>query len=207
MSVQQVYIVRHGETDYNVAHRWQGQLQIPLNANGRAQAQALRDVLADVAFTGVYSSDLVRAYDTARIIAAPHEVSITAEPRYREMLLGVFQGKTRDELHEYYPDDVVEWDADDSFAPQGGESRLMVRRRALAAWQAMIAADDAETLLMVTHGGVLRMLMPLVLDDPQLQRESFGNTSLTHLRRSRTNGHRWEVMALNDTSHLGEGGR
>lgn len=203
MSVQQVYIVRHGETDYNVAHRWQGQLQIPLNANGRAQAHALRDVLVDVTFTGVYSSDLIRAYDTARIITEPHNVGITAEPRFREMLLGVFQGKTRDELHEQYPTQVEKWNIDDSFAPDGGESRLTTRQRALAAWQAMLAADDAETLLMVTHGGVLRMLMPLILDDPQLQREKFGNTSLTHLRRSTTNGHRWQVVRLNDTTHLG----
>ncbi len=200
MSVKQVYIVRHGETDYNVAHRWQGQLQVPLNARGRRQAQALRDMLRDTDFSAIYSSDLVRAYDTACIIAEPHQMPVITDPRLREFAMGVFQGKVQSQIETQFPAEARQWLASDAFAPPGGESRHTTGRRGLAAWHSMLSDRAGERVLLVAHGGILRQFLPDVLNDRRYKTVRFANTSLTHLER--IHGDRWRVLALNSRPHL-----
>jgi broad specificity phosphatase PhoE len=200
MSVKQVYIVRHGETDYNVAHRWQGQLQIPLNARGRRQAQALRDMLRDTYFAAIYSSDLVRASETARIIAEPHPAAVITDPRLREYALGIFQGKVQAQIEAQFPYEVSRWSASDTFAIPGGESRLTTRRRGLSAWHSILSDAAGERIMLVAHGGILRQFLPDVLNDRQYQSVQFSNTSLTQLERVR--GDMWRVVTLNARPHL-----
>jgi broad specificity phosphatase PhoE len=200
MSVKQVYIVRHGETDYNVAHRWQGQLQIPLNATGRTQAAALRDMLRDTDFAAVYSSDLVRASETARIIAEPHGLSIRLDPRLREYSLGIFQGKIQEQIDAQFPHEVSQWSSSDAYAIPGGESRLTTRWRGLAAWRAVMSEAAGERVMLVAHGGILRQFLPMVLNDRRYQSVHFSNTSLTRLERVR--GDIWQVVTLNARPHL-----
>lgn len=202
MTVQRILFVRHGETDYNVAHRWQGQLDVPLNDTGRAQATALATYLAQTPIDLIYSSDLKRAFDTAKVVAMARKQSVIPEPRLREIHLGIFQGLTREQLREQYPLELMQWDTNDEFVVQGGESRRQLRERAAAAWEE-ITASAAKTLLLLTHGGTMRVLLPTIVPELGEERWRFPNTSITILERA-TNS-RWRVLELGTTPHLDSG--
>src|SRR5438093_966133 len=97
-------LARHGETDWNREGRWQGWADPPLNESGRAQARELAEQLRLTPFDAVYSSDLLRAHETAEIVAAPHAVPVVADPGLREIDVGSWSGLTRAELQERFPD-------------------------------------------------------------------------------------------------------
>lgn len=199
MPIQQVIIVRHGETDYNAQHRWQGQLDVPLNKNGKAQAEALAKHLANEALDGVFSSDLKRCYDTARPIAKSKNLTVIPDKRLREVHLGLFQGLTRTQIQEVYPHKMMRWDNDDSYVITHGESRSQVQNRTFEAWQEIIKRDDMKTVMIVSHGGAIRMMLTKVL--PQTtERLRFANTSFSILERDNINT--WQVRSINLTPHL-----
>src|SRR6185437_15592133 len=97
-------IARHGETDWNREGRWQGWADPPLNDTGRAQAKQLAGELRDTPFDAVYSSDLRRAFETAEILAAPHDIPVVADPGLREIDVGSWSGLTRAEIDARFPD-------------------------------------------------------------------------------------------------------
>lgn len=194
---KRVFIVRHGETDYNIARRWQGHLDTPLNENGRAQAQALATYLQDEPIDIIYSSNLSRAYDTATAIANLKNMPVISDERLREFTIGVFAGKTRDELEAEMPDVLQQWNNDDNYPLPEGESRIATQKRVVDFWKTIIDSHDAETILFVSHGGTLRMLFRALIDDAQ--EFHFGNTSLSILEQ--VDG-AWHVKALNTSPHL-----
>ena len=164
MARRVLYLTRHGETDWNVAGRWQGHTDIPLNSRGHAQAGAIAEALARVGLVAVVSSDLSRAYDTARIVTErlglplPHR-----DAGLRERAFGPFEGLTRAECERMHP---VLWRAwlDEQRAPEGAEGRGVVAARMVAAMgrvAAGLARDDAPALI-VTHGGALRAAVSTV---------------------------------------------
>jgi len=150
-----VYVARHGETDWNAANRWQGRTDIPLNDRGRAQARALAERLRLVPFGGVVSSDLSRAYETARIVAGELKVALAyADPELRERSFGVFEGLTRAECEAQHAEAWRAWQ-EHRTAPRGGEGSEALRARMVAAMGRVcrdVARDDAPALV-VTHGG------------------------------------------------------
>lgn len=202
MIVKKVYLVRHGETDYNREHRWQGHLDIPLNETGRKQAQALAGYLRDHRIGACYSSDLKRAYDTASLALKYHKIPIQPEPRLREMALGRFQGKTRQQLQAELPDIYEKWNADDAYAPPEGESRLAMQARSLAAWRDIIANAQHETIMLTTHGGTLRMLLPKIVPKIGVHVPRFPNTSITIVSYIDDDG--WQLVSAGQTPHLNE---
>ncbi len=105
----QLILTRHGETDWNIAHRFQGQSDVPLNARGRQQAEQLAAHLIAEKFDAIYASDLSRAWDTAKAIAAQHTCPLIAEPRFREGGFGEWEGCTFSELEERDPSLVKAW--------------------------------------------------------------------------------------------------
>ncbi len=199
MVVERVLLVRHGETDYNVQRRWQGQLDTPLNDTGRKQAQALAQTLRDMSIDVIYSSDLARAADTATILAAPHNLPVIPEPRLREIHVGIFGGLNRQEIHERYPYEMHRWTHDDSYRPDGGESRLQLQERAFAAWEDL-TQRDARTILIVSHGGTIRLLLQRIMPHAQVDGLRFANTSLTILARQAAAG--WRAERIADAAHL-----
>lgn len=205
MSIQRIYLVRHGETDFNVQHRWQGHLQTPLNENGQAQVAALGEYFKTIAVDEIISSDLIRAHDTAHAIAEAKGMTIVDDVRWREFSLGAFEGRTRDELLELMPEAVEQWNNSSDFAPEGGESRNQTQVKAYSAWLDVSSRDDIETALVVSHGGTLRMVMKAIFADDmekiRHQKLHFSNTSITILEKS---GENWDIVALNTTPHLNE---
>jgi probable phosphoglycerate mutase len=126
-----VFIARHGETDWNVAGRWQGHTDVPLNATGRAQAVALAERLRSEGIAAVATSDLSRARHTAEIVAGALRVPLAlVDPDLREQRFGRFEGLTPDECAERYPEDWARYVADRHAGPPGGETRVALRERA-----------------------------------------------------------------------------
>ncbi len=161
----ELWLVRHGQTDWNIQGRYQGQSDIPLNESGLAQAQALSEELraeqaAGKHFTAIYSSDLERACRTAEIIAGPLGLPVRIDARLREINQGDWEGKNYRAIVAQYQDLLAlrEEDALQSRAP-GGESTLEVAERVRAAADDIAAAHPGETVLVVSHGVALACLI------------------------------------------------
>ena len=148
----QILLARHGETDWNLGRRVQGHTDIPLNATGIAQAQALADELAREPIVAVYSSDLSRALDTAGAVAARHRLPVSVDPDLREKNFGSWEGLTDTEISERFPD-----------AKRGvwgdGETTEQVSQRVVAAVERIAARHPGGAVLVVAHGGPLRALL------------------------------------------------
>jgi probable phosphoglycerate mutase len=148
-------LVRHGETDWNLAQRWQGQSDVPLNEAGRAQARALAARMRGETIGLVASSDLGRARETAGIVAAALGLGVSvADPRLREQAFGEFEGLTGRECEERFPEAWARWLADWRAAPPGGEAGPDVVARVTPALLGIARASPSA--LVVMHGRALR---------------------------------------------------
>jgi broad specificity phosphatase PhoE len=149
--------VRHGESTANAADLLAGHLDVPLTERGRAQAIALAPRLAGISFHRALSSDLVRAFDTARLALGERGLPVQPVPALRERAMGAWEGASRRALREdgRFGAVLLSWDVR---AP-GGESNREAALRALA-W--LEAIDTGPTTLLVAHGGVLRSLIGLL---------------------------------------------
>ncbi len=156
-----LYVARHGETDWNVQTRWQGHTDVPLNETGRAQARALAQALREVRLGGVVASDLARAHETARIVAAELGLAVAyVDPSLRERAFGLFEGLTREECETLHPEAWAAW-LDGKRPPRGGEDHETLTARMVAAVARVarqVATEEAPALI-VTHGGALRALV------------------------------------------------
>ena len=145
-------LIRHGETDWNVEGRYQGQADPPLNARGIAQAQALAAALAPLAIDVLYSSPLKRAWQTAEIVAQRLDVPLYPEPRLMEIHQGEWQGRLRSEIAAQYPEIFQKWLTDPwHVTPPGGESLQEVQARVYAAVDEILARHRDQTVGLVTH--------------------------------------------------------
>jgi len=166
--MQRILLVRHGETAWNALGKLQGHTDIELNDVGRAQARSLAAGLGSAAVTAVWTSDLRRARETGAIIATALGLpSPTVDPELRERAFGVFEGLTRSECETLHPDAWRDWIAQ-SGSPPGGELRVdaiarMGRALTRIAMTATTAATSDGAILVVSHGGVMRLwLMDLL---------------------------------------------
>ncbi len=149
-----ILLVRHGTTDWNEVRRVQGQADIEMNAQGRAQAEEVAERLSGLDIEAVYSSDLRRAVETARAIAARHQVEVRLEPAFREIDQGEWTGLLIDEIQRRWPDG---WGpARHHSARPGGEAPDQVRARALDGLKRIVQAHPAGSVVVVTHGGTIR---------------------------------------------------
>jgi broad specificity phosphatase PhoE len=157
-----LFLVRHGETDWNVAGRWQGQTDIPLNEAGRAQARALAERMRGEGLVTIASSDLLRARTTAEIVAAELGLALSVvDRRLREQSFGELEGLTARESEERFPEAWARYVADWRTTPPGGESGTEVLARVVPALQAVAALGSPA--LVVMHGRALRTFVREVL--------------------------------------------
>jgi broad specificity phosphatase PhoE len=153
--VTQILIVRHGETDWNRDGRFQGHADTPLNDAGREQAHALADELAGERIDFVYTSDLVRARETAEIIATRLGADVVARSELREIDVGEWEGLTWLEIEERYPEGARTWH-EHGYGWKSGETYDELGERIIAALR-RIAADHPDLrVLVVGHGGTVR---------------------------------------------------
>jgi len=164
MAPRTLVILRHAETAWNAERRYQGQTDIPLNDIGREQARTLRQQLQrhahlfDPQRTAVVASDLLRAHETAKLVFSEHDIH--TEPGLREIRFGVFEGLTRKEIETQHRAELTRWEDDEpGFCIAGGEPKDDVRTRAVEALERWLTQVPHSTLVVVTHGGVMRQLM------------------------------------------------
>jgi len=151
-------LARHGETDWNRQQRWQGHADVPLNDAGREQARALAEELAGEPLAAIYSSDLLRAYETARAVAERKEMDVIVDRDLREIDVGAWSGLTHDEIRDRFPDDFRAWSEGGIPVGRGGETNDDLHARVVAAAHRIAAAHAGEQVLVVSHGGALRTL-------------------------------------------------
>ena len=155
-----ILLARHGETDWNAERRWQGHADPPLNELGREQARSLAALLAGRPVSAVYSSDLHRASETASIAAEPLGLPVLVDERLREVDVGEWSGLTTAEIEERFPGAVERRRAGGN-GWELGESYEAMGERIEAALLAIAGAHPGETVLVVTHGGPVRMMRRL----------------------------------------------
>ena len=178
-----VYLVRHGTTEWNVAKRAQGQADIELSPEGCKQALAVAHQLSHLDVDAVYSSDLIRAVDTAAPIAKAHGVEVQTDPAFREIDQGEWEGLSVDEIKKRWPE---MWGPARHYnARPGGESPHQVRTRALAGLKRVVEAHPDEIVVIASHGGTIRWLSAEALgyDDHRSARiRGLGNGAVVSLK-------------------------
>jgi len=203
-AISVIYLVRHGETEWNQDTKIQGQTDIPLNSRGRRQAEALAERLAGVPLELIYTSDLSRARVTAELIAArqPQTVPVVALPELRECDYGLWEGLTLTEAARRFPDDWNDWQKHEgSGRPTGGEELIALAGRTGRVFDE--AVGEGKTVLISGHRGSLRTILchALGIEPTFRDRFSIANCSVSALecRPER----RPLLLFLNDTCHLG----
>ena len=198
-----IILVRHGQTEWNRVERFRGRADVPLNATGLAQAEATaRRVAAEWQPSAVYSSPLSRAVKTAEAIARRFALSVEVQPGLADIDYGAWQGLPPDEARARWPEIVEAWYA----APQaaqipGGETLAGLRARALAAVAELAARHAGQTIVLVGHTVVNRIILLGVL--------GLGNDRFWRLRQDtcainvfEADAGDYTLVSLNDTCHL-----
>lgn len=195
-------LVRHGATANNLEQRFTGQTDAPLSAVGLRQAQALGEALAGERFDVIVSSDLLRARQTADAVAARNDAPLRVDADLREVALGTWEGMTRAEIAASAPEDWARWHAEpEAYAPPGGETVVQLRDRAVRALGRWQAEHTVGSVLWVTHGGVIGVLLCHALGIDLKHRGQFrrDNCAITELDIGKQ---RAVVVRLNETCHL-----
>ncbi len=157
MAARTLVLWRHGRTSWNLASRFQGQEDVPLDEVGFDQARRAAQTLLALQPTHIVSSDLSRALDTARALAHLAEIEVTTDEDLRETFAGEWQGLTKAEIMQSYGKDYADWGGDSNVRPGGGETRLEVAERVMRGInRALEVVPDGGTLVVASHGGALR---------------------------------------------------
>lgn len=155
-----IFLVRHGETDWNVAKRYQGQTDIPLNDKGKMQAQKVAKRLASEKLAAIYASDLQRAFYTAEAIATHHKLSVVPMKAFREISFGEWEGSSfssldtgaREQIDKIFTDPA-------NIEVPGGENFQQMQERAICGIEELIAKHPNDTIAVVSHGAAIRTIL------------------------------------------------
>jgi broad specificity phosphatase PhoE len=186
-------IWRHGRTSWNAASRYQGQADPPLDETGLAQAALAATMIATLRPDAIVTSDLQRALSTAEALERVTGLVPMIDSRLRERSLGHWEGLTRSEVAQRYPDEMTDWLAGRDVTRRGGESRSEVAERALAAFAEL---DDVELAVVVTHSATAMALTSGLLGLSQ-NHPVLGPLANCHWTEVRRDDSGWRVRAHN----------
>jgi probable phosphoglycerate mutase len=204
LSSLRIFLVRHGETEWNRIGRFQGRNDQPLNEKGRKQAQALAEALQNEEFKAIYTSPLPRSLETARSIRVFHpETPLIEEANFMEMDLGEFEGVDGRQWMEKNQAFVKAWAQNPSSVRMpGGESLREVQSRALEALKAITALyASGDTLLICSHNFVLLTLLCHALEIPLDRFREVKKGTASYSLLTLKNG-RFQAEMINERSHL-----
>lgn len=206
MTATRVVLLRHGRTGHNHAGLWQGQLDIPLDDVGRAQAVSAGEGLARRIETWqaagetvrLVSSDLSRAFETAKAVASASGLEVAVDKRLREIYAGQWQGLTRAQIaSSAMAGELAAWSNGEDVAVGGGEKRSEAGRRAADCLVELASAMDGGTLVAVTHGGVMRGATLTLLGLEGGDWFLFAGVGNCHMIDLQPGAPRWRVLAYN----------
>ncbi|RYD05385.1 hypothetical protein N752_08560 [Desulforamulus aquiferis] len=198
-----IYLVRHGETSWNAGGRFQGHSDIPLTDKGKEQAQYLAERLRKEKIDAFYSSDLLRARETAEILAKPHGLPVQNVKELREINFGQWEGLTSREISENFSEISSEWWSKPLTTQiPSGERLLDVVHRCQEAILRIAEEQVDKSSVVVAHGGVIRALVGTVLgmDLNYFWKLRLDNVSLTVIEIFESDKAILELY--NDTCHL-----
>ena len=199
-----VIFIRHGQTEWNVTGRYQGQSDVQLSEEGRQQAVKLAENFPVERVDAIYASDLQRAMVTAETIAKQFGLSVQAEPAFRELSFGDWEGLTYQQIVDKWEDAMANFlQHPDILEIPGGESFPAVQQRAMKRLNELIEKHDGQTIVVVAHGAVLRTMLTAALHMPLQYLWSIRqfNTAVNIVRYDA--GANPTVELLNSTAHLG----
>lgn len=198
-----VIFVRHGETVWNREGRCQGSSDIPLSEIGLEQAEALAAVLGRETVAAIYSSDLIRARQTADAIAGRHRLPVTTDARLRELNQGELEGRSLKEMLAGQPDLLKRWmDEPADVCMPGGESLRAMQARAGRALEEIIRRHPDQTVIVVGHGLCTRSLLCRMLEI-DLNRFRIFRLDNASISETECNARGIVLVRVNDTHHLG----
>jgi glutamate-1-semialdehyde 2,1-aminomutase len=202
----EIIIIRHGETEWNKTGRFQGHSDVPLSAEGRAQAEALGRNLAVDHVDAIYASDLTRAMETAAPLAARFGLPVISDPQLRELNFGAWEGRNFNDVNAENPNAMKNFytDPEQADIPES-EPFPEFQRRIAGRVREIVAQERGKRIVIVSHGASIRILLADLLSMPI--------RSIWHLSQLNTavNKIRFEddgfavVTLMNDTSHLRAG--
>ncbi len=194
-------LVRHGATAWNDEHRIIGRSDLPLSANGMEQAKQLANKLSMESIDTILSSDLKRAAETAEIIAEPGGHAVGYDARLRELDFGLWEGLTVRQVEAESAGAFERWKENANLSPPSGESPPAIIDRVQAFIAALREMYLGETILIVSHGVILQVMVYSLLNIPFRNDWTFYmyNGSITEMRIT---SNRTVMVYLNDTSHL-----
>lgn len=200
MTVKRVVFIRPGETEWNKQGIWQGHVMIPLNDHGRAQSERLAQFIRNIGLDALYSSDLRRAMDTAKIIADKAELSVKYDGRLRERSIGDWQGLKQVNIVAWYPDEYDALCADPyNYVVPHGESRQQVYERVRVCFDEIVATGG-ETVGIVSHTTAIKALLDALVPGSDPFDMNFRNMSVTTIQH--VGGDEWQITQLDDVTHL-----
>ena len=207
-SKKRIILVRHGETDWNKQGRFQGQIDIPLNKNGKTQAQAAREFLKDIHLDKAFSSSLSRPRETAQIILKEHPgIKISLKDNLIEIGHGKWEGKLESEIQSDWPDLLKKWKIHpEKVQMPEGENINEVSSRSITGWIEICKnLKHNETALVVAHDAVNKTILChlLGLTPSEIWMIKQGNGGITVIDLSEKEDQPDQITCLNITSHLG----
>lgn len=196
------FLVRHGQTEWNLVERFRGRLDIKLNETGVHQAEAAGRSLRGSGIVAIYSSPLSRAFQTAEAIGAALGLPVSPMDELVDFNFGDWQGLTPEEVEARYPGQHQQWlTAPASVRPPGGETLQDVRRRVVEALGRLARIHQDETIALVTHKVVCRIMLLAILDldNSHYWRIEQDNTAISIFEHRRD---QFVLQLMNDTCHL-----
>jgi phosphoserine phosphatase len=204
-------LIRHGETDWNRAGKFQGQIDVPLNDNGRNQASLAAEFLKTIKIDFGFTSPMLRPKETAQIILKEHpQLTLHEDPDLREIGHGLWEGKFEAEIESEYPGELKRWHTHpESVQMPEGENLQDVWTRATAAWQQIIVqvGNQPQTGIVVAHDATNKVLLCylLGLGLADIWKIKQGNGAVTVIDYPNGINGQPVIQALNLTSHLSGG--
>ena len=207
-SKKRIILVRHGETDWNQQGRFQGQIDIPLNQNGKVQAKAASEFLKNISIQKAFSSSLSRPKETAQIILKEHPgIEITLKDNLKEIGHGKWEGKLESEIKSNWADLLKTWKIfPEKVQMPDGENIKEVSTRSINGWKEICKdLKNDETALVVAHDAVNKTILCylLGLSPSEIWTIKQGNGGITVIDLSEKEGQPDQITCLNITSHLG----
>lgn len=197
-----VYLVRHGQTEWNRELRFRGRADIPLNENGHKQASAIADTLKDKGINAIYTSPLRRSIETARLVAVVFHIETTTVQGLIDINYGEWEGLAYDEVRQRYATVYREWEErPDLVTFPNGESLDDVRRRAFSAFTEIVEKNRGKSILIIPHRVINKVLLCALLGLSNSYfwriRQDTGCINVIEYSNSR-----FVLVRINDTCHL-----
>ncbi|MBZ2173788.1 histidine phosphatase family protein [Schnuerera sp. xch1] len=202
--MKKIYLVRHGESKWNILKKIQGQYDIELTQRGLNQADLIGKRLVDEKIKKIYSSDLIRAYKTAEIIGNKLKLDIVPMEEFREINFGMWEGLSIDEIKSRYSKDYALWRKEpEKLKIKDAESLFELQSRAIKGINKIINNDNINNILIVSHSATIKAMILGLLD---IDLKNFKNFSLKNVSLSiiEMRDYNNVLSLLNDTNHIKE---